>query len=63
MTIRRLQTRILAMFALMTIIVQIGAIVLINTVGVNAARKTIGAELVRGARVFDRLKEQVQNVE
>ena len=46
------------MFALMTIIVQIGAIVLINTVGVNAARKTVGAELVRGARVFDRLKEQ-----
>jgi diguanylate cyclase (GGDEF)-like protein len=57
-TIRRLQTRILALFALMTIAVQLGAIVLINTVGVSAARKTIGAELVRGARVFDRLKEQ-----
>ena len=58
MTIRRLQTRILALFALMTIVVQLGAIVLINTVGVSAARKTSGAELVRGARVFDRLKEQ-----
>ena len=57
-TFRRLQTRILALFALMTIFVQLGAIVLINTVGVSAARKTIGAELVRGARVFDRLKEQ-----
>jgi diguanylate cyclase (GGDEF)-like protein len=57
-TFRNLQTRILALFALMTIIVQVGAIVLINTVGVSAARKTIGAELVRGARVFDRLKEQ-----
>ena len=58
MTIRRLQTRILALFALMTIVVQLGAIVLINTVGVSAARKTVGADLVRGARVFDRLKEQ-----
>jgi diguanylate cyclase (GGDEF)-like protein len=57
-TIRRLQTRILALFALMTIVVQLGAIVLINTVGVGAARKTLGDELVRGARVFDRLKEQ-----
>ena len=42
----------------MTIVVQLGAIVLINTVGVGAARKTLGEELVRGARVFDRLKEQ-----
>src|SRR5947207_782872 len=57
-TIRRLQTRILALFALMTFVVQLGAIVLINTVGVGAARKTLGEELVRGARVFDRLKEQ-----
>src|SRR5881392_19822 len=42
----------------MTIVVQLGAIVLINTVGVGAARKTLGEELVRGTRVFDRLKEQ-----
>src|SRR2546430_12954133 len=58
MTFRRLQTRILALFALMTIVVQLGAIVLINTVGVGAARKTLGDELARGARAFDRLKEQ-----
>ena len=54
----RLQSRILALFTLMTVVAQLGVIALINTVGVTAARKTIGADLVRGGRVFERLKEQ-----
>jgi diguanylate cyclase (GGDEF)-like protein len=58
MTIRRLQTRILALFVLLMVVVQLGGFLLINTVGIAAARKTIGDDLVRGARVFDRLKEQ-----
>jgi diguanylate cyclase (GGDEF)-like protein len=58
MTIRRLQTRILALLVLLMVVVQLGGYIVINTVGVAAARKSIGDELVRGARVFDRLKEQ-----
>jgi HAMP domain-containing protein len=58
MTFHRLQTRILALFVLLMVVVQLGGFLLINTVGVTAARKTIGDDLVRGARVFDRLKEQ-----
>jgi diguanylate cyclase (GGDEF)-like protein len=58
MTIHRLQTRILALFVLLMVVVQLGGFVLINTVGVSAARKTISDDLARGARVFDRLKEQ-----
>ena len=46
------------MFVLLMVVVQLGGFLLINTVGMAAARKTIGDELVRGARVFDRLKEQ-----
>jgi diguanylate cyclase (GGDEF)-like protein len=53
-----LQSRILALFLLMMVVVQVGGFVLINTVGVAAARKTIGEDLVAGARVFDRLLEQ-----
>jgi len=58
MTFHRLQTRILALFVLLMVVVQLGGFLLINTVGVSAARKTIGEELARGARVFDRLREQ-----
>jgi diguanylate cyclase (GGDEF)-like protein len=58
MTIHRLQTRILALFVLLMVVVQLGGFVLINTVGVSAARKTIDDELARGARVFERLKRQ-----
>ena len=46
------------MFVLLMVVVQLGGFLLINTVGMAAARKTIGDELVRGARVFDRLKVQ-----
>jgi diguanylate cyclase (GGDEF)-like protein len=55
---RSLQTRILALFLVLMVIVQVGSFVLINTVGVSAARKTVGEALVSGARVFDRLLEQ-----
>src|SRR5690242_9965965 len=53
-----LQTRILAFFLLLMIAVQVGGFVLINTVGITAARKTVGDELVGGARVIDLLLDQ-----
>jgi diguanylate cyclase (GGDEF)-like protein len=55
---RSLQSRILALFLLLIVIVQVGGFVLIYTVGKSAARKTVGEALVAGARVFDRLLEQ-----
>ena len=58
MTMRSLQSRILALFLLLMVIVQVGGFVLINTVGMSAARKTVGEALVAGTRVFDRLLEQ-----
>jgi diguanylate cyclase (GGDEF)-like protein len=58
MTMRSLQSRILALFLLLMVIVQLGGFVLINTVGMSAARKTVGEALVAGGRVFDRLLEQ-----
>jgi len=58
LSMRSLQSRILALFLLLMVIVQVGGFVLINTVGMSAARKTVGEALVSGARVFDRLLEQ-----
>jgi diguanylate cyclase (GGDEF)-like protein len=58
MTMRSLQSRILALFLLLIVIVQVGGFVLIYTAGMSAARKTVGQALVAGARVFDRLLEQ-----
>jgi diguanylate cyclase (GGDEF)-like protein len=55
---RSLQARILALFLLLIVIVQAGSFVLVNTVGDSAARRTVGGEVVAGARVFDRLLEQ-----
>ncbi len=55
---RSLQTRILALFLLLIFVVQFGGFVLINMVGGNSARSTVGAEVAAGARVFDRLLEQ-----
>ena len=55
---RNLQTRILALFLALLLIVQVGTFVLINTVGVAAARKTVGDELVAGDQLFHRLLEQ-----
>ena len=42
--IRRLQTRILALFLLVLVVVQVVGFVLINTVGGASARKTITLE-------------------
>ena len=53
-----LQTRILALFVLLLIAVQVGGFVLINAVGMAAARKTVGEDIVRGARVVDLLLDQ-----
>jgi hypothetical protein len=58
MPMRSLQARILALFLLLIVVVQVVGFVLINTVGGNAARNTVGAEVVAGGRVFDRLLEQ-----
>ncbi len=55
---RTLQTRILALFLLLLVAVQLGGFVVINTVGVTAARNTIGEDLVAGAQLFNRLLEQ-----
>ena len=55
---RSLQTRILVLFLLLMVVVQIGGFLLINTVGGTAARKTVGDDLIAGAREFDRLLEQ-----
>jgi diguanylate cyclase (GGDEF)-like protein len=58
MQIRSLQSHILALFLLLMVVVQVGGFALINTVGMTAARKSIGEDLVAGAIVFDRLLEQ-----
>jgi len=55
---RKLQTHILALFLLLMVGVQVGGFVLINTVGMAAARKSIGEDLVAGALVFDRVLDQ-----
>jgi diguanylate cyclase (GGDEF)-like protein len=56
--IRSLQSHILALFLALMVVVQVGGFALINTVGMTAARKSIGEDLVAGALVFDRLLEQ-----
>ncbi|MEO8751253.1 MAG: EAL domain-containing protein [Casimicrobiaceae bacterium] len=53
-----LQTRILALFLALMVIVQIGGFVLVNTVGTTAARTTIGDELIAGEQVFLRSLQQ-----
>src|SRR2546427_2318416 len=58
MQTRSLQSHILALFLLLMVVVQVGGFALINTVGMTAARKSIGEDLVAGALVFDRLLEQ-----
>lgn len=42
---RTLQTRILALFLLLMMVLQVGGFVLVETVGVGAARKSIGEDL------------------
>ena len=57
-SIRTLQARIVALTLLLLFVVQLVGFVLINTVGVAAAQKSIGEDLVAGSRVFDRLLDQ-----
>jgi diguanylate cyclase (GGDEF)-like protein len=58
MQARSLQTRIIAAFLLLMVVVQVGGFVAVNTVGMASARKTSADELTAGARVFDRLIAQ-----
>ncbi len=58
MTPRTLQTRILALFLALLLVVQMGTFVLINTVGVAAARKSVSEDLAAAEQVFHRLLEQ-----
>ena len=58
MHIRSLQSRIVALFLLLMIVVQVGGLLLISTLGMSAARKTIGENLVAGALVFDSVLKQ-----
>src|SRR5215469_14346271 len=55
---RTLQSHILVLFLVLMVVVQVGGFALINTVGMAAARKSIGEDLVSGALVFDRLLDQ-----
>ena len=58
MPTRSLQARIVALFLALTAFVQLGGFLLVNSVGLSAARKTIGEELLAGSRVFERVREQ-----
>jgi len=58
MMIGSLQTRIIALFLVVMVMVQVGVFALINTVGVASAHKTADDELAAGSRIFDRLLEQ-----
>jgi diguanylate cyclase (GGDEF)-like protein len=53
-----LQTRILALFLALMVVLQVGGFILINTVGTTAARTTIGDELIAGEQVFLRSLQQ-----
>jgi diguanylate cyclase (GGDEF)-like protein len=54
---RSVQTRIPALFVLLIVVLQVGVFALLNTLGAASVRTTIGAEVVAGARVFDRVLE------
>jgi hypothetical protein len=56
--IRKLQSRILLLFLLLMVAIQVGVFLLVNTVGTTAAHKTAGEEVAAGARVFERLLQQ-----
>jgi diguanylate cyclase (GGDEF)-like protein len=58
MPTRSLQTRIVALFLALTVFVQLGGFLLVNSVGMNTARKSIGEALVAGGHVFERARKQ-----
>ena len=61
---RTLQSHILALFLVLMVAVQVGGFVLINTMGMSAARRSIGEDLVGGTLVFYRvLYEETQRLE
>ena len=53
-----LQSRILTLFLLLTILVQVGGSALINTVGLTAAHKSVADDFGRGERVLNQLLDQ-----
>ncbi len=55
---RSLQTRIIALFLLLMVVGQIVGFVLINTIGLATAHKTVEADLAIGTRELHRLLEQ-----
>ncbi|HUH94954.1 MAG TPA: EAL domain-containing protein [Casimicrobiaceae bacterium] len=61
---RTLQSHILALFLVLMVAVQVGGFVLINTMGLSAARRSIGEDLLGGTLVFYRvLYEETQRLE
>ncbi len=58
MRIGGLQGRIIVFFVLLMLVVQVGGLALINTVGASNARNAIHDELVTAERVFARLLDQ-----
>jgi diguanylate cyclase (GGDEF)-like protein len=61
--IRSLQSRIVALFVLLMLAVQLIAFFLIDSVGVGVARKTVAADVIASARVFDReLAQETQRL-
>jgi diguanylate cyclase (GGDEF)-like protein len=55
---RGLQSRIVALFVVLMLLVQGGGFLLISTAGVAGARQTVADELATGERVFVRLLDQ-----
>jgi diguanylate cyclase (GGDEF)-like protein len=56
MPTRSLQTRIVALFLALTLVVQIGGFLLVDSVGASTARESIAENLAAGARVFERVR-------
>ena len=56
--IRSLQSRIIVLFTLMLMSLQLGDVLLLNKVGTANARNNIGEELLTAERIFNRLLEQ-----
>ncbi len=58
MPLRSLKSRIVALFLTLIVVVQVGAYLLIETVGASAARNVIEDDLEAGARVLERLLDE-----
>ena len=51
----RLQSHILAVFLLLMVVLQVGGVALINSVGMTSARNSIGEDLVAGSVIVNQL--------